>query len=166
MTENRDKKNICNGHNRWYQRIAPSERYQDGTAPIKQPITPTIEDYVKTIALIQQAQQKVTTNLVSIHMDVSAASVTKVFRRLQQLGLIMYTPYYGVTLTEKGQQLATVVLRRNHLVSLFLIQVLGFALNDVQGDADVLEHVISDMLEQRIAAYLELHDKNEDVQDE
>lgn len=129
-------------------------------------ITPTIEDYVKTIALIQQAEQKVTTNLVSIHMDVSAASVTKVFQRLQQLGLTTYTPYYGVTLTETGQQLANAVLRRNHLVTHFLMQVLGFALNEVQVDADVLEHVISDMLEQRIAAYLALHDKSDDVQDE
>jgi DtxR family Mn-dependent transcriptional regulator len=120
----------------------------------EQGITPAIEDYVKTIALAQQQDQKVNTNLVATRLDVSAASVTKVFQRLQQLELIEYTRYYGVTLTETGQQLAHAVLRRNRLVSTFLMKVLGFTYTEVQADADVLEHVISDALEQRIATYL------------
>lgn len=117
-------------------------------------ITPAIEDYVKIIAHAQHEQQRITTNLVAARMDVSAASVTRVFQRLQQLGLIVYTPYYGATLTEAGQHLADDVLRRNQLVTQFLINVLGCTSNDVEADADALEHVISDTLEERIAAYL------------
>ncbi len=150
------------GHNsreRWCQNVAkPQQRHVDAAAPPhEQTITPAIEDYVKTIALAQQEHRKVTTNAVSEHLGVSAASVTKIFQRMQQLGLIVYVPYYGATLTEMGQQLAHAILRRNQLVCQFLTTVLGFAPEDVRADVDVLEHVISDALEQRIADYLRQH---------
>ncbi len=140
---------------RWCQSlVTPPGRHGRMAEQNERGITPAIEDYVKTIALAQQQEQKVNTNLVAARLDVSAASVTKVFQRLQQLELIEYTRYYGVTLTETGQQLAQAVLRRNRLVRMFLMKVLDFTFAEVQADADVLEHVISDALEQRIAAYL------------
>lgn len=157
-THNGDQRGCGRGRERWCQCISPPQRHRcrAGTAEEQgqQAITPAIEDYVKTIALAQQAQHKVTTNLVADQMGVRAASVTKVFQRLQQLDMIVYVPYYGVVLTDDGQQLAMAVLRRNQLVHQFLVEMLGCSPDEARADADVLEHVISDALEQRIAAYL------------
>lgn len=141
---------------RWCQGIAAQQRHHasSGTDENAQAITPAIEDYVKVLALAQQGQQHISTNLVAVQIGVRAASVTKVFQRLQRLGLIIYAPYHGVSLTEEGQHLAHALLRRNRLIAQFLADVLGCTPDEVQADADILEHVISDALEQRIATYL------------
>lgn len=148
------------GREWWCQRIMVNmDVTQDS-----QTITPAIEDYIKAIALLQREQSKATTNLVAAQMNVRAASVTKIFHRLQQLGLIVYVPYYGASLTEAGHQLAHEVLWRNQLVRQFFVQVLGLSPDEVQADADMLEHVISDALGQRMAAYLGWHSGRKDTQ--
>lgn len=53
-------------------------------------------------------------------------------------------------LTPQGRALALHVLRRHRLIEQFLVEVLGFDWSEVHEEAELLEHVISDRLLERI----------------
>ncbi|TLN00123.1 metal-dependent transcriptional regulator [bacterium] len=68
--------------------------------------------------------------------------------------LVDYHKRQGVTLTEDGRRAALSVIRRHRLVEQFLFEVLGYSWEEVHAEAEVLEHVISDHFEDRLAALL------------
>jgi DtxR family Mn-dependent transcriptional regulator len=68
--------------------------------------------------------------------------------------LVAYTRYRGVRLTPKGREAALEVIRHHRLLETYLTSALGFSWDEVHAEADHLEHVISEDLEDRIAAYL------------
>jgi DtxR family transcriptional regulator, Mn-dependent transcriptional regulator len=71
-------------------------------------------------------------------------------RALSDAGLVRYEPRVGVLLSEAGEKLALHVLRRHRLVELFLVRTLGLDWTEVHDEAEVLEHVISDKVLERI----------------
>src|SRR5207245_7323958 len=73
---------------------------------------------------------------------------------LAELGLLEHEPYRGVRLTDHGREVALEVLRHHRLLELFLAEELGMPWDRVHAEAEVLEHVISEELEQLIAARL------------
>ena len=75
-------------------------------------------------------------------------------KRLGELGLVSHQPYRGVTLTESGQRVALEVIRHHRLLELYLVQSLGVPWDRVHAEAEVLEHVLSEELEELIAAKL------------
>ncbi len=113
-----------------------------------------IEDYLKTIFSLSQAETPVSTSRVADARQVKPASATSMIQRLAKLNLVEYKKHYGVTLTESGEKLALEVIRHHRLLELYLIEALGFSWDEVHEQADILEHVISEKLEDRIAAVL------------
>lgn len=113
-----------------------------------------IEDYLKTIYLLQQEHQQVSTSLLAIRLGFALASVTGMLQKLARLGLVEYTPYHGVALTDAGLHDALTVLRHHRLLELFLVKSLGYSWEEVHEEAEILEHVLSERLEARIAAQL------------
>src|SRR5438105_4440651 len=75
-------------------------------------------------------------------------------RKLADLGLVEHQPYRGVRLTGRGREVALEVLRHHRLIELFLAEELGMPWDRVHAEAEVLEHVISEDLEQLIATRL------------
>jgi DtxR family Mn-dependent transcriptional regulator len=73
---------------------------------------------------------------------------------LDELGLVTHVPYRGVRLTPDGQALALEVLRHHRLLELYLSESLGVPWDRVHDEAEVLEHVLSEDLEELIAAKL------------
>jgi DtxR family Mn-dependent transcriptional regulator len=63
-------------------------------------------------------------------------------------------PYRGVTLTAKGRRVALEVIRHHRLLELFLAETLQMPWDRVHAEAEVLEHVLSEELEELIAAKL------------
>jgi DtxR family Mn-dependent transcriptional regulator len=113
-----------------------------------------IEDYLKTIYALARSDSPVSTNRLAEARDVKPASVTGMLRRLANLGLVHYAKHHGVTLTDEGQRIALEVIRHHRLIELYLIHALGYSWDEVHEEADLLEHVISEKLEERIAAAL------------
>lgn len=113
-----------------------------------------IEDYVKTIYALAQEESPVSTSRVAGARMVKPASATSMIQRLARLNLVNYEKHYGVTLTEAGEKLALEVIRHHRLLELYLMEALGFRWDEVHDQADILEHVISEKLEERIAAAL------------
>ena len=71
-------------------------------------------------------------------------------KALADAGLVEYAPRVGVHLTEHGHKLALHVLRRHRLIEQFLVEFLGFDWSEVHEEAECLEHVVSDLLLDRI----------------
>jgi DtxR family Mn-dependent transcriptional regulator len=113
-----------------------------------------IEDYLKTIYVLAEEERPVSTSRIAEARDVKPASVTNMSQRLAGLNLVNYEKHYGVTLSESGRQIALEVIRHHRLIELYLMEALGFRWDEVHEQADVLEHVISEKLEERIAAAL------------
>jgi DtxR family transcriptional regulator, Mn-dependent transcriptional regulator len=86
--------------------------------------------------------------------QLSDATVTQLFKWLGERGYVRYTPYHGVELTEAGQVMATELVRRHRLLELFLVHVMGFALDEVDAEAEQIEHAISDTFVERVDVLL------------
>lgn len=106
-----------------------------------------IEDYLKNIFKLQQEASPVSTRAIAGCMEVSAASVTSMFKKLHHLGLLAYTPYKGVVLSRKGEKVALEIIRHHRLLELYLNQKMGIDWDKVDVEAEELEHVLSDELE-------------------
>jgi DtxR family Mn-dependent transcriptional regulator len=118
-------------------------------------ISSAIEDYAKAIyALERRAGEAVTTNALAERLGVTPGSASGMVKRLAELGLAEHEPYRGVQLTDDGRRVALEVIRHHRLLELYLVQSLGVPWDRVHEEAEVLEHVLSEELEELIAAKL------------
>ena len=117
-------------------------------------ITHAMEDYLKAVYLLQEGQEKVSTSAIAQQMNVSAASVTGMIRKLGSMGLLNYTSYQGVELTEGGGKIAQEIIRHHRLLELYLVEIMGFTWDKVHDEADKLEHVISEEFEDKMSEVL------------
>ena len=118
-------------------------------------ISHTEENYLKAIfKLSEKDNTSASTNAISKEMSTSAASVTDMLKRLADKDLINYEKYKGVTLTKKGNTLATNLVRRHRLWEVFLLKQLDFSWDEVHDMAEQLEHIKSDELIERLDRFL------------
>jgi DtxR family Mn-dependent transcriptional regulator len=119
-------------------------------------MTHVIEDYLKTIYDLTSANGRATTNQISERMGVTPASVTNMIQKLSSTEppLLDYRKHHGVKLTPEGEKVALEVIRHHRLLEVFLHQTLGYSWDEVHEEADRLEHVISEEMEERMAASL------------
>jgi DtxR family transcriptional regulator, Mn-dependent transcriptional regulator len=118
-------------------------------------MTTAVEDYAKAIyALEQRGCAAVSTNALAERMRVTPASASAMVKRLDGLGLVTHVPYRGVQLTDEGTRVALEILRHHRLLELYLAETLGVPWDRVHDEAEVLEHVLSEELEELIAAKL------------
>ena len=115
----------------------------------------TIENYVKAIyQIVGQESRAAATGKVAEALGVSPGTVTSMLKTLSESGLCEYIPYEGARLTEAGRSLALRVLRRHRLIELFLVRTLNLTWDEVHEEAENMEHAVSDLLIDRIDAYL------------
>lgn len=117
------------------------------------------EDYLKAIYKLLELDAptigaQVTTSALAEYMAVSPASATNMCKKLADLNLVEYQPYQGVSFTPTGQKLALEIIRHHRLLELYLAEALGVPWDQVHEEAEKLEHVISEDLEERMAAAL------------
>jgi DtxR family Mn-dependent transcriptional regulator len=119
------------------------------------PATEAVEDYAKAIyALAQRGEGPVGTSALAGRLGVSPASVTAMLKRMHAMKLVTHEPYRGVTLTAAGEKVALEVMRHHRLLEAYLAEALGMPWDRVHDEAEVLEHYISEELEERIATAL------------
>ena len=110
---------------------------------------------METINTLQERQgSPVKTSSLARFMGVSAASVSEMLRRLSEKGIVDYTPYGGVSLTEKGRRQVMKLTRRHRLWEVFLNKHLDIGWEEVYDEACELEHSTSDMLAEKLAQFL------------
>lgn len=119
------------------------------------PHSVAIEDYAKAIYhLGGDGHEAVSTSELAERLRVTPGSVSAMVKRLGDLGLVAHEPYRGVRLTDAGRRVALEVIRHHRLLELFLSEVLEVPWDRVHTEAEVLEHVLSEDLEELISAKL------------
>jgi DtxR family transcriptional regulator, Mn-dependent transcriptional regulator len=112
------------------------------------------ENYAKAIYHLQQrGDGPVHNGAIAERVGVTPASASAMVRRMADDDLVEHTPYHGVRLTERGEELALEVMRHHRLIEAFLAH-LGMPWDRVHEEAERLEHVISEELEELIARFL------------
>jgi DtxR family transcriptional regulator, Mn-dependent transcriptional regulator len=121
-----------------------------------QSTTQSEQDYLKRIYELTESNSPASTNDLARELDVKPASVTGMIQKLaaETPPLVEYQKHQGVTLTSAGKRAALEVIRHHRLLETWLVQTLGYSWDEVHEEAERLEHVISEDLEQRIAAAL------------
>jgi DtxR family Mn-dependent transcriptional regulator len=119
-----------------------------------EPLTRSVEDYLKAIYHLSQGAQVATTSEIAEQLGLSAPSVSAMVRRLSEQGLLEHVPYRGVQLTAAGRRIALRMVRRHRLIEAYLVGLLGYSWDTVHDEAERLEHAVSDLLVERMALAL------------
>ncbi|OLT14049.1 hypothetical protein BJF78_20385 [Pseudonocardia sp. CNS-139] len=112
------------------------------------------EDYLKAIYNLAHRGVHVTTGLLAQELGVSAPSVSAMVKRLEDGRLLVRPDSRTLLLTDSGERAALRVVRRHRLLETFLARVLGVPWDEVHAEAELLEHALSERLEERIDAAL------------
>ena len=121
-------------------------------------ISHAVEDYLKSIYELGDGGGKVSTSALAEKLAISPASVTGMLQKLSdersRPRLVNYERHRGVSLTQAGAKIALEVIRHHRLIELYLSEALGYPWDQVDAEAEKLEHVISEEFEDKISAYL------------
>jgi DtxR family Mn-dependent transcriptional regulator len=125
-------------------------------AEMRENLTHVIEDYLKAIYDLTVESERASTNQIAERMGVKPASVTNMVQKLAETRppLVEYRKHRGAKLTKDGELVALEIIRHHRLLEMFLQQTLGYTWDEVHDEADRLEHVISEAMEERIALSL------------
>src|ERR671910_1516058 len=113
----------------------------------------SVGNYVKAVWDLE-GMGAASTKDVAARLSISPASVTNMFARLQEMGLVRYERYRGATLTERGRKEALRLVRRHRLIETFLLEHMGYDWQEVHEEAERLEHAVSDEFTERLAELL------------
>jgi DtxR family Mn-dependent transcriptional regulator len=108
------------------------------------------QDYLKALYQLHGDQRPVPTRELAQRLGISSPSVSEMVTRLSAQGLVEHDRYRGQQLTREGRKVALELVRHHRLLEMFLVQVLGYSWDEVHDEAERLEHVISERMEQRI----------------
>lgn len=113
------------------------------------------ENYLKAIYhLTTVTEAGVSTNAIAETMDTKASSVTDMLKKLAEKDLVNYIKYQGVSLTDKGNLTAKMIVRKHRLWEVFLVEKLNFAWDEVHDIAEQLEHIKSEQLINKLDDFL------------
>ena len=113
------------------------------------------ENYLKAIYhLSEEGREQVSTNAIADAIQTKPASVSDMIQKLDRKGVIEYTKYQGVKVTDNGREAALKVIRKHRLWEVFLVEQLNFHWDEVHEVAEQLEHIKSPLLIERLDAFL------------
>jgi DtxR family transcriptional regulator, Mn-dependent transcriptional regulator len=113
-------------------------------------LTRSQQDYLKALYQLHGDQRPVLTGDLAQRLGISSPSVSEMVAKLSAQGLVEHDRYRGQQLTREGRKVALELVRHHRLLEMFLVQVLGYSLDEVHDEAERLEHVISERMEARI----------------
>ncbi|MGH7532233.1 MAG: metal-dependent transcriptional regulator [Gemmatimonadales bacterium] len=124
------------------------------SAAAAEPLTRSVEDYLKAIYRLSLQGGTASTTALATHLGIAAASVTGMIKRLAGQGYVRHEPYRGVSLTAHGRRAALRTLRNHRVLEAYLVAFLGYDWDNVHVEAERLEHAVSSELIERMALAL------------
>ncbi|UCC92928.1 MAG: metal-dependent transcriptional regulator [Thermoplasmata archaeon] len=119
------------------------------------------EQYIETIDTVQRQKGYAKVKDVATVLEVGLPTVTEMFGKLDEAGLINYQKWSGVTLTEEGQAMAD-ALREKHDTLREFLEILGVPEEVADGDACAMEHNVSPETLDRLTSFVDFVNMPED----
>ncbi|MDD4844236.1 MAG: metal-dependent transcriptional regulator [Anaerotignum sp.] len=117
-------------------------------------ITPSLEDYLKTILELNERGEARVTGL-SDRLGVTKATVSQTVKKLIKFGLLEKDAHGSLLLTDLGKAKAIQVRKRNLVIKGILIEVFGVDGKVSEKDACKIEHLISLETLEKLQGYLQ-----------
>lgn len=114
----------------------------------------SIEEYLEAVYRLEREGPGVTTSGLASALGVAPASVSGMLKKLAKDGYVEQVARGEVKLTAEGLAVAVRVLRRHRLAERLLTDVLGMPWDEVHTEACMLEHAISDRVEEHLLKLL------------
>lgn len=118
-------------------------------------LTPSLEDYLETIYLLQQGSNEARVRDIATARAVKASSVSPALKRLSDLGYLTYIQRESIRLTESGKIAARRIYARHVLLFQFFNDILGMPAEKAREEACGLEHALSDEGMDRFVQFFE-----------
>lgn len=132
----------------------------------KKQLTSGLEDYIEVISNHLKYHQKVRAIDISRELNVSRASVSEALKRLADMGLINYSRYDVISITEEGEKAAQKVINRHNLLKSFFTEILGLEDNEAAENACKIEHVITENVYNRLTDYVKFNREHPELMQE
>ncbi len=120
-------------------------------------ITPTMEDYLETIMLLEDHEGGARVTDIALKMGVAKSSVHMALHTLSDRALLVHEKYRPIALTERGREVATAVYARHTALIEFFEDILGVPPEAAARDACAVEHVVSELSMQKIIEFTRKH---------
>ena len=117
-------------------------------------ITPAVEDYLKTIFYLQKDREAVSTSSLAEKLRIKDASVTAMIKKLAIHNYLNYSSHRGVNLTDSGKNIALSIIRKHRILEIYLNEKLNVSSDKVHGEAEKLEHYVSEDIMKNIERVL------------
>ena len=117
-------------------------------------ISKSLEEYVKTMYILQQKNGNIRVTDVAEKMNCSKPSVNKAINILKDNKLVNYESYGTIELTTDGENLAKKILETYDIVLLFLKDVLGIEPQKAEQEAEKMKSSMSDETINHLAKYV------------
>ncbi len=127
-------------------------------------ISKALEEYLKTIYVLQVKTNEIRVTDIANQMQCSKPSVNKAINNLKENGLLNYETYGKIELTKSGEDLAKKILEAYDIVYVFLKDVLGLDEENAKSEAEKIKSTMEDNTINKLAKYvhkvLNLNDLN------
>jgi DtxR family Mn-dependent transcriptional regulator len=110
----------------------------------------TKENYLKALYTLHQISTDISVSDLGQLLEVSKPTVSDMVKKLEVKGWVAYEKYKPLQLTDLGEKVAALVIRKHRLSEMFLVQVMGFGWEEVHDVAEELEHIRSEKLFDRM----------------
>jgi DtxR family Mn-dependent transcriptional regulator len=122
---------------------------------MKKTISIATENFIKAIYKFEHIEGWDTKpGSIARELGITNAAATDMARKLSLKKLIDYEKYKGLKLTPSGKKMALGIIRKHRLWETFLHQVFGFTMHEIHREAELLEHLTSDFLAEKISLFL------------
>jgi DtxR family transcriptional regulator, manganese transport regulator len=115
--------------------------------------TERIEEYLEVLDEIIELKGYAKVKDIAANLSISPPSVTEMLQKLDEKGFINYEKYSGVTLTNKGKELAS-KLRKKHKTLKQFFEFIGVPQDIADEDACRIEHVINKITLNQLSRFL------------
>jgi Mn-dependent DtxR family transcriptional regulator len=112
---------------------------REANRTIRDERTDRMEDYLEVIYELVLQKGYATTVDISDYLNVSSPSVTRMMKKLHETGFLRYEKYRGMSLTDKGIEVAKAIHKRHGILAEFF-KMIGVQDDIANEDAEGIEH--------------------------
>lgn len=118
-------------------------------------LSESLEDYLEVILSLEKENKVARAKDIAEALNIKGGSVTGALKVLADKGLIHYSPYSFVTLTQKGLEIASEVTRRHAILKDFLHKILQVDEGTAEATACRMEHAIDPQSLERLVGFID-----------